>query len=357
MAQDEVFAGPMSESVPSSVTGFAHRRPRADSIASFTYFQEDDESPEWSDDQALVDETNGDRLGRSYQTDSEPDLELGSPSPKRRKSSGQSRDSGTKPLLQRYDSTKTDVSVTDPDHRSRQKIYVATEDLTIVVAGFSTRWIGFAIYMALCVFSAGILYLIFRWIPSWRIKLVGSETSLGDCEWVVIEVRWPSHRRRLYGAAKTSQNQWGEFEVQGIVKAPYGHAVSSVFGSRGKGYSQFDYDEEDDPIIEDLHILDYRYIRFFFHPLKDKFVLSGSWKDRDLQNLKIVKSGLDSDERTRRAQIFDKNQIDIKEKTIAQLLVDEVRPLFCLEELISSCTPGLAPFLYVPSGQSGPVVA
>lgn len=38
-----------------------------------------------------------------------------------------------------------------------------------------------------------------------------------------------------------------------------------------------------------------------------------------------MRIGLGSEERHRREQIFDKNHIDIKEKTVLQLLVDEVR--------------------------------
>lgn len=85
-----------------------------------------------------------------------------------------------------------------------------------------------------------------------------------------------------------------------------------------------DMDEEDDPVISTLHLLDYRYMRFCFHPLKDKFVQCGNWKDPSWTNVKSIRTGLDSDERYRREQIFGKNQISIKQKTIAQLLVDEV---------------------------------
>ena len=322
MAQEEVFAGPMSESIPSSVTGFAHRRPRADSVASFTYFQEEDESPEWSDDQS--ERLNGDGAPKLGPGDAEPDLESGSPSPTRRESSAfSSRDSVDRPLLNRYDSTKTDNSASGRGLRTRQKIYVETEDLTIVVAGFSTHWIGFALYTSLCVLSAGVLYLIFRWIPSWRIRLVGSEAPLKECEWVVVEVRWLNRRRRAYGKAKRTQNQWGEMEVQSISKISYGYAVSTVFGQKAKA-SSYDFDEDDDPIISDLRMLDYRYVRFCFHPMKDKFVLCGNWKDPAWKDPKSLRHGLDSEERTRRAQVFDKNQIDIKEKSIPQLLVDEV---------------------------------
>ena len=38
----------------------------------------------------------------------------------------------------------------------------------------------------------------------------------------------------------------------------------------------------------------------------------------------LIRAGLDSDERHRREQVFGKNQIDIKQKSVPQLLVDEV---------------------------------
>ena len=85
-----------------------------------------------------------------------------------------------------------------------------------------------------------------------------------------------------------------------------------------------DYDEDDDPVMMQLRFLDYRYIRFCYHPLKDKFVLSSNWKDPTWTDLKSIRVGLDSDERYRREQVFGINQIDIKQKSISQLLIDEV---------------------------------
>lgn len=85
-----------------------------------------------------------------------------------------------------------------------------------------------------------------------------------------------------------------------------------------------DLDEDDDPIMSTLRFLDYRYMRFCFHPLKDKFMLCSNWKDSSWTNVKSLRFGLDSDERYRREQIFGKNQINIEQKTIPQLLVDEV---------------------------------
>ena len=180
----------MSESVPSSITGFAHRRPRSDSIASFTYFQEDDESPEWSDDQAIVDEDQSpDDAGKQADSIYDYDLESGRTPSTRRKSSGYSRASVEDPLLLRRGSTKSDASGIQRDAHASQKIYVVSEDLTIVIAGFETKPLGFALYVLICTLSAGLGYLVFRWLPRWKVRLIGSSRPLRVCDWVVIEVR------------------------------------------------------------------------------------------------------------------------------------------------------------------------
>ena len=93
---------------------------------------------------------------------------------------------------------------------------------------------------------------------------------------------------------------------------------------REKQRSCCDYDEDDDPTLVYLRFLDYRYIRLFFHPLKDKFVLCSDWRDPNWTSVRSIRIGLDNNERQRREQVFDKNQIEILQKSIPQLLVDEV---------------------------------
>lgn len=73
-----------------------------------------------------------------------------------------------------------------------------------------------------------------------------------------------------------------------------------------------------------LRFLDYRYVRFCFHPLIDKFVLCSSLKDPKWTNVRSIRGGLDGDERYRREQVFGQNQIDIRQKSFLQLLIDEV---------------------------------
>ncbi|KAL8968228.1 MAG: hypothetical protein Q9197_004991 [Variospora fuerteventurae] len=301
MAHAEVFAGLASESIPSSVTGFAHRRSRADSTASFTYMQSE-ESSEWTEEQAINDQSDDEVAG----TNEARDLDSSSPltSVGRRRSSGYSRRSVEDPLLQRYDSTRTDTSYFSRGGRSNQKIYIVTEDLTIVVSGFTTSLVGYACYIALCVLSCGLAYLVFHWLPRWRVWLVGEHRPLRDSSWVVVE------------------NQWGEFELHDLIREQYGHSVSTVFGSTEKS-RHTSVDDDDDPTMSDLRFLDYRYIRFCFHPTRDKFMLCGDWNDASWTDVRSMRSGLDSDERSRREQVFGKNQIDIKQKTVPQLLVDE----------------------------------
>ncbi|CZT46197.1 related to cation translocating ATPases [Rhynchosporium secalis] len=307
MATDEMFAGPMGESVPTSISSFAHRRGRADSTTSFAYYPDDVEEehlPPSEDDSAILDD---DEDLHFEEEDGSTDLEADEISVRRRRSSSgaRSRNSVHDRLL-RSDSARTEGSVLGRGHRTSQKIYIVTEDLTIVVAGFQTSTVGFAMYFTICLLTFGLGYLLLRWLPRWQVRLVGSPCPLRDCTWVVIE------------------NQWGEFVVQDIESKEYGRPLSTIFGASQSKYV-VSYDEDDDPIIEELRIVDYRYMRFSFHPLKDKFMLCNSWKDPTWTDVKAIRAGIDGDEKESRELVFGKNAIDIKQKTIPQLLLDEVR--------------------------------
>jgi len=97
-----------------------------------------------------------------------------------------------------------------------------------------------------------------------------------------------------------------------------------VFGSVEKQYAITEEDDDDDPILSELRILDYRYIRFCFHPLNDRFVLSNGWIDPMWTDVKSIRAGIDGEEKEMRELVFGKNLIDIEQKSIPQLLVDEV---------------------------------
>jgi cation-transporting P-type ATPase 13A2 len=192
-----------------------------------------------------------------------------------------------------------------------------------VIAGFSTsRW-GVTAYVTICVCTLGLGYLFFRWMPRLLIKLTGLPAPLKSCSWAVVEVStWRCHPKSILHA-KTRQNQWGEFTVHDISIEDYGSTLSTVFGPLSEEYSH-GYDDDDDPILEHLKILDYRYMRLLFHPVIDKFVLNNTWADPRWTDIRSLRQGLDSDEREIRTQVFGKNVLEIKQRTVPQLLMDEV---------------------------------
>jgi cation-transporting ATPase 13A2 len=321
LTRKKMFSGPMSESVPTSISTFAHRRrSRRDSNASFAYYEEDRDSEDDAEEEAIAEEY-GDIEYEGYVDEEWNDAESRTPSLRpsiRRKSSDQSsRRSVRAPLLRRTTSQSSGGSGDGRGgNRTSQKIFILSEDMTIVIAGFNTSTVGFAVYMTLCIFTAGLAWLILRWLPRWRVALVGRPASLEECDWLVIE------------------NQWGEFAVQDVEAQGYGRSLSTVFGDDEKRH-RLDYDEDLDPLIQQLRILDYRYIRFCYHPIKDKFVLANTWKDPSWTNISKLREGLDSEERDYRQLVFGANTIDIAEKSIGQLLVDEAFHPFYVFQIAS----------------------
>ncbi|KFZ06971.1 hypothetical protein V501_06875 [Pseudogymnoascus sp. VKM F-4519 (FW-2642)] len=329
MAHDEIFSGPMSESVPTSVTSFAHHRARADSTASFTYLQPADDA-QWhaaaaGDEEALEDEEDiyheDDYEGDLYEEDS-AGLEAGQLS-MRRMSSNYSRGSVHDRLLQ----SDSGISESHPHGRGKvsQRIYIVNEDLTIVVAGFRTSQVGNIVYGIICVITFGLAYLLFRWVPKWQVWLTGSPTPLRDCSWVVIE------------------NQWGEFVIQDLNIIDYEKPLSTVFGA--EKHRQTSY-EDDDPILPKLRLLDYRYMRFCFHPFKGRFVSIDSWKDPSWVDVKSIRAGIDGEEKDTREAVFGNNLINIKEKTIPQLLMDEAFHPFYVFQIASIILWSLDEYYY-----------
>lgn len=305
--------------MPTSVSAFSHRRARADSTTSFAFYNEDEDEAIAEEEEAIYEDGSvaldlddipfgihdgdddddegsegyhGNGNGNGY--DDHTSL---------RRSSTHSRSSVHARLL-RTDSGHTEASARGHG-RVSQKLHMVNEDLTIVIAGFRTSRIGYALYALLCAATLGTAYLLLRWLPRWQVKLIGAPCPLRECDWVVLE------------------NQWGEFAILPISSRPYDRPLSTVFGAPEKMFAHF-LEEDADPILSELRVLSYRYVRFFFNPFKDKFVVSTGWKDPSWRRVRFLRAGIDSDEKDERASVFGRNLIDIDQKSIPQLLVDEV---------------------------------
>ncbi|PHH51704.1 putative cation-transporting ATPase [Ceratocystis fimbriata CBS 114723] len=368
MAHEEVFAGPIAESLPSSVSAFSHRISRVPSNTSFTYFHDDqndfsDDSDhqDYGDDYPAIEENeeghvdddiyqnhphhtseqamlnrqdsrlhedhfvpNDDQTDRSvsFDVDHRPSIDY---SASRRRSSTISRNSVHARLLRR-DSTTTNGSVFGRQGgsgsscgRRGQKIHMTNEDLTIFIAGFRSTRLRTAMYILLCIATGGLAFLLMRWLPTYKVKIIGTPAPLRECDWVVIE------------------NQWGEISIVEVNKRHYGRQLSSIFGSPTRKHRSLLYDDDldIDPIIGELRAVSYRYVNFFFHPLRDKFVLFSGWKDPEWTDLQIARIGISSEERSTREQVFGQNLILIKVKPTMQLLVDEVLHPFYVFQIAS----------------------
>ena len=109
----------------------------------------------------------------------------------------------------------------------------------------------------------------------------------------------------------------------------YGRTLSTVFGQSPEEYHPLNFDP--DPELERLRMVDYRYVRFCYHPGRGKFVLCNGWQDPSWKNVMDIRSGLEGGEKESRELVFGQNMINIEQKSTFQLLVDEVCP-----------TPGVA---------------
>jgi cation-transporting P-type ATPase 13A2 len=117
--------------------------------------------------------------------------------------------------------------------------------------------------------------------------------------------------------------------VLDVRSQPYDRSLSTVFGAPDKLFAQF-MEDDMDPVLPELRSLNYRYVRFFFHPLKDRFVICNGWKDPSWIHARSLRAGIEGEEKDQRELVFGSNLIDIEQKSVAQLLVDEVgAPSIC----------------------------
>jgi cation-transporting ATPase 13A2 len=113
--------------------------------------------------------------------------------------------------------------------------------------------------------------------------------------------------------------------VLDVETRPYGRPLSTVFGYTDKAKA-FAADDDFDPFLDELRILSYRYVRLFFHPVKDVFVLFHGWKDPAWTDIKAAGVGVDAEEKNIREVVFGTNLIELDQKSIPKLLIDEVLP-------------------------------
>lgn len=199
-----------------------------------------------------------------------------------------------------------------PSNLKYQRFYLAEEDLVIGIAGYTNCLWKKIIFWIICIGTFGLGYLILRWFPKYRVNLMGNSTTLGKAEWCVIET------------------QFGELSIVPIREMKLSERLSSFLPGT--------YEDEDpakDPVVPLLHSFKFRYINFFYSPVEDIFKTNSNWVDSHWLNIRNTKEGISHKTHEQRRQIFDANSIEIDEKTILQLLVDEVLHPFYIFQVFS----------------------
>ena len=75
-------------------------------------------------------------------------------------------------------------------------------------------------------------------------------------------------------------------------------------------------------------------------------MLNSNFKDSSWTNVKSIRAGVDSDDRDSREKVFGKNLIDIEQKSISQLLVDEAFHPFYVFQIASLILWSLDEYYY-----------
>ncbi|SOV01783.1 related to YPK9 - vacuolar protein with a possible role in sequestering heavy metals [Ustilago sp. UG-2017a] len=268
---------------------------------------------------------------------------------------------------------KRELSFLDKTSKSRQQIYLAEEDALIRFTGYRILVTNQIIYTIICCLTLGIVYLIGRWLPRFRLKHVCKEVEFEDAEFIVIE------------------NQWGDLNKEKITTIPFARPLATVFphSSREPPATQAEFQSAptinlppelvnksnapsktasakssiinganpatgdingvDAPTksalpmlsgvqteqLMELSFFDYRYTRFALHPPSGRLRMIKDWRDPLWTSLPAINNGITFDAEKDRTTIFGKNAIEIKAKSTWQLLVDEVLHPFYMFQIVS----------------------
>ncbi|KAJ2093025.1 hypothetical protein IW138_000739 [Coemansia sp. RSA 986] len=193
--------------------------------------------------------------------------------------------------------------VCNPDPYA-QKIYLEEEDITISISGMSYSTLGIWTFSLVGLLTLGIVPLICRWIPRWKVRWTMRHARLGDADFAV------------------AVDDFGLMAIEPIVQKRYGGTLESIFGSLTRKGPLHEHNHN---IVNRLSMFAHRYYFFVYHPYLEKFLPNACWMDSAWTRAPIsMRSGIPSDLCSLRRSIFGSNSIDIKEKSTGRLLFEEV---------------------------------
>ncbi|AET40645.1 putative acid anhydride hydrolase Ecym_6263 [Eremothecium cymbalariae DBVPG len=206
-------------------------------------------------------------------------------------------------------------------HLHFQRFYIAEEDFVIGIAGFKTSiWKKYS-YNIWCWLTFGLLYLICKWIPRYKVKLCGTKTLLGKAEWVVVE------------------NQYGELSIIDVKREWYNRPLSTIFPLEYDptltNYRHYHHESESNPNVPIIISFEYRYLKLIYSPLLDIFQTNSNWTDPNWVDLDLASKGLPTAIHEDRVIAFGKNSIRLKQKDTSQIFFEEALHPFYVFQIFS----------------------
>lgn len=205
-----------------------------------------------------------------------------------------------------------------------QRFYIAEEDLVVAIAGYRTSRFRLQCYYLLCIITLGLAFLVFRWKPTMRVKMIGEKTPLGKAEWVVVE------------------NEFGELTVESVKRRWYNRPLSTVLMETNEdrigtpeSRHYHHHETEWNPNLPILISFQYRYFTLVYSPIDDIFRSNSNWADPDWLDLEVVQHGLTSSIQEDRTLAFGKNSVNLKQKTVTEILFDEALHPFYVFQIFS----------------------
>ncbi|KAL3228601.1 cation-transporting ATPase [Nakaseomyces bracarensis] len=220
--------------------------------------------------------------------------------------------------------------------RHIQRFYISEEDIVIAIAGYSSSKLKILLYNTICILTLGMFFLLSKWIPSYKVKMIGVKVPLAKADWLVIE------------------NEHGEFTTEEIRREWYNRPMSTLLPIETKEndenvdelFQRHHHTSDSNPNIPILISFQYRYIKFIFSPMDDIFKTNNNWIDLDWVDIENTSKGLSAGIQEDRILAFDKNQINLKMKTTSQILFDEVLHPFYIFQILSIILWSLDEYYY-----------
>ncbi|KIJ67879.1 hypothetical protein HYDPIDRAFT_83436 [Hydnomerulius pinastri MD-312] len=225
-----------------------------------------------------------------------------------------------------------------PGPPSRQTIYIADEDSTLRLVGYEVviwrQWL----WRTSCVLTLGALALLGHWFPRMWLRWVVREKAFKDLKhgFVVVE---SAHR---------------DITLFPVKRIAYPYERSTVFpisppdtdGSTSSRAKPNSVNQDKTDLLEDLHVIEYRYSRFALDVQTGLFSIVRDWRDPTWTGLQSVQNGLSQTARQQRLTLFGSNLVDIVGKSTLSLLVDEIIHPFYVFQVASILLWSLDDYYY-----------